>query len=105
MNKKKSIFVSALLSVLLLSLIAAMYSVSRVLFFMFLGTFGIIGFVSFSVFFCKWLERPSAVEEDTIDPPIVSRPEELVNGESKEFYQDINSIIDEVKRDAETEEE
>jgi hypothetical protein len=95
MNKKKSIFVSAMLSVLLLSLIAAMYSVSRILFFMFLGTFGGIGFVGFSVAFCKWLERPSVEEEANVEPP------EVVKGE--EVY-DFNSIIDEVKRDAETEE-
>lgn len=95
MNKKKSVFVSVLLSVLLLSLIAAMYSVSRILFFMFLGAFGIIGFVGFSVAFCKWLERPSEVKEETVEPP------EVVQGE--ETY-DFNSIIDEVKRDAETEE-
>ena len=67
MSKKKSIFVSTILSVLLLSLIAAMYSVSRILFFMFLGTFGIIGFVGFSVAFCKWLERPSERKEDDLD--------------------------------------
>lgn len=92
MNKKKSIFVSVLLSVLLLSLIAAMYSVSRILFFMFLGTFGGIGFVGFSAAFCKWLERPSEEEEATVEPP------EVVKGE--EVY-DFSSIIDEVKRDEE----
>lgn len=95
MSKKKSIFVSAMLSVLLLSLIAAMYSVSRILFFMFLGTFGGIGFIGFSVFFCKWLEKPSEKKEEAVEPP------EVVQGE--EVY-DFNSIIDEVKRDAETEE-
>lgn len=95
MNKQKSIFVSALLAVLLLSLIATMYSVSRILFFMFLSGFALVGFISYTVEFCNWLEKPSEKKEEAVEPP------EVVQGE--EVY-DFNSIIDEVKRDAETEE-
>ena len=101
MNKKKSIFVSVLLSVLLLSLIAAMYSVSRILFFMFLGTFGIIGFIGFSVAFCKWLERPSERKEDNLDViQFKARPN--YDEAPDEGYE---MTFDEIKREVETENE
>jgi uncharacterized membrane protein len=95
MNKQKSIFVTALLSVLLLSLNAALYIVARPAFFVFLGFFSLIGFLGFAAAFCKWLEKPSKEKEEAVEPP------EVVQGE--EVY-DFNSIIDEVKRDAETKE-
>ena len=95
MSKQKSIFVSALLSVLLVSLNASLYIVARPAFFVFLGLFALIGFLGYAVAFCKWLEKPSKEKEEAVEPP------EVVQGE--EVY-DFNSIIDEVKRDAETEE-
>lgn len=96
MNKKKSIFVTALLSALLLSLNTALYIVARPAFFVFLGLFALIGFLGYAVAFCKWLEKPSEVKEETVEPPEVVQSEETY---------DFNSIIDEVKRDAKTEEE
>lgn len=90
MSKKKSIFVTALLSVLLLSLNAALYIVARLAFFVFSGFFALIGFLGFAAAFCKWLEKPSKAKEETVEPP------EVVQGE--EVY-DFNSIIDEVKRE------
>lgn len=96
MSKKKSIFVSALLSVLLVSLNAALYIVARPAFFVFLGFFALIGFLGYAVAFCKWLEKPSEEKkEDTIEPPIVSQPEGTY---------DFSEIIDEVRREAENEE-
>ena len=95
MNKKKSIFVTALLSALLLSLNTALYIVARPAFFAFLGIFSLFGFLGYAVAFCKWLEEPSEMKEETVEPPEVVKSEEVY---------DFNSIIDEVKRDAETEE-
>lgn len=94
MSKQKSIFVSALLSVLLVSLNAALYIVARPAFFVFLGFFALIGFLGYAVAFCKWLEKPSEKKEEAVEPPEVVQSEETW---------DYNDIIDEVKRDEETE--
>lgn len=67
MNKQKSIFVTALLSVLLLSLNAALYIVARPAFFVFSGFFALIGFLGYAVAFCKWLEKPSEHPQDDLD--------------------------------------
>lgn len=92
MNKQKSIFVSALLAVLLAALIATAYTISSALFFAFVGLFALIGFVDCAIVFCKWLEQPLEKEDKPVSPP------EIVLGE--DAY-DFNSIVDEVMRDAE----
>lgn len=92
MNKHKSIFVSALLAVLLAALIATAYTISNALFFAFVGLFALIGFVDCAIAFCKWLEQPLEKDNETVAPP------EVVLGE--DAY-DFNSIVDEVIRDAE----
>lgn len=101
MNKQKSIFVTALLSVLLLSLNAALYIVARLAFFVFLGFFALIGFLGYAVAFCKWLERPSERKEDNLDIiQFKARPnydEAPVEGYEMTF--------DEIKREVEAENE
>lgn len=92
MNKQKSIFVSALLAVLLAALIATAYTISNALFFAFVGLFALIGFVDCAIAFCKWLENPPKGEGEPVTPP------EVVLGE--DAY-DFNSIVNEVMRDAE----
>lgn len=90
MSKQKSIFVTAMLSALLVSLNAALYIVARPVFFVFLGLFALIGFLGYAVAFCKWLEKPSERKEDPIDPPKVVQDEDIW---------DYSDIIDEVKRE------
>lgn len=93
MNKQKSIFVSALLAVLLAALIATAYTIFNALFFAFVGLFALIGFVDCAIAFCKWLENPPKGEDEPVTPP------EVVSGE--DVY-DLGSIMNEVKRDAKT---
>lgn len=92
MNKQKSIFVSALLAVLLTALIATAYTISRAVFFAFVGLFALIGFVDCAIAFYKWLKQPIAKENEPVSPPEVALGEDAY---------DFEGIIDEVMRDAE----
>lgn len=92
MNKQKSVFVSALLAVLLAALIATAYTISNALFFAFVGLFALIGFVDCAIAFCKWLENPPKGEDEPVTPPEVVLDEDAY---------DFNSIVNEVMRDAE----
>jgi uncharacterized membrane protein len=92
MSKQKSVFVSVLLAVLLAALIATAYTISRAVFFAFVGLFALIGFVDCAIAFYKWLKQPLAKENEPASPP------EVVLGE--DAY-DFKGIVDEVMRDAE----
>lgn len=92
MSKTKSIFVTAIVSVMMAFIAVASNRLLYPAFVVIVSAFTALGFLASAVSFCKWLEKPSEAKEEAVEPP------EVVQGE--EVY-DFNSIIDEVKRDEE----
>lgn len=95
MSKKKSIFVTAIVAIMMAFIAVASNRIAYPVFVAIVSAFAALGFLASAIAFCKWLEKPSDGKEEAVEPP------EVVQGD--EVY-DFNSIIDEVKRDAETEE-
>ena len=90
MSKKKSIFVTAIVSIMMVFVAIASNRLVYPVFVAIVSAFAALGFLASAIAFCKWLEKPSEAKEETVEPP------EVVQGE--EVY-DFNSIIDEVKRE------
>lgn len=90
MSKKKSIFVTAIVSVMMAFIAASSNKLAYSVFVVIVSVFAALGFLASAIAFCKWLEKPSKVKEETVEPPEVVQDDD--------FY-DYNSIIDEVKRE------
>lgn len=96
MSKKKSVFVTVVVSVMMAFVAIASNRIMYPLFVAIVSSFAALGFLSSAVAFCKWLEKPTEENDvDTIEPPIVGHPVENC---------DFTEIIDEVHRDAENKE-
>lgn len=92
MSKQKSIFVTAIVSIMMVFVAIASNRIVYPVFVAIVSAFAALGFFASAIAFCKWLEKPSKAKEESVEPP------EVVQGE--EVY-DYSDTIDEVKRDAE----
>lgn len=67
MSKKKSVFVTAVMAIMLASITFAAYRLFLPVFIVLISTMSVAGFVSFSILFCKWLQKPSEREDNNLD--------------------------------------
>jgi hypothetical protein len=67
MSKKKSVFVTAVMAIMLAAIMFATYRLSLPVFIVLISTMSVAGFVSFSILFCKWLQKPSEREDNNLD--------------------------------------
>lgn len=59
MSKKKSIFVTAIVDIMMVLIVVASHRIVYSAFVVIVSTFAVIGFLASAVAFCKWLEKPS----------------------------------------------
>lgn len=59
MSKKKSIFVTAIVAVMMVLIAVASNRIIYSVFIAIVSAFAVIGFLACTVLFCKWLEKPS----------------------------------------------
>lgn len=67
MSKKKSVFVTAVMAIMLASITFTAYRLFLPVFIVLISTMSIAGFVSFSTMFCRWLQKPSECEDNNLD--------------------------------------
>ena len=67
MSKQKSVFVTAIMAVMLAIITFSAYRLSMPVFIVLVGILSAVGFASAAIMFCKWLEKPSEREEDDLD--------------------------------------
>ncbi len=70
MNKNKSILVTVIFAVMMLGILASLYKLWTVGFYIFTGIFALYGVVLFTFRFFRWLCSDSKAEED-LRPPVV----------------------------------
>ena len=75
MSKQKSIFVTAIMAVMLAVITFAAYRLSMPVFIVLVGILSAVGFASAAIMFCKWLQKPSEREEDDLDVAAVGMDE------------------------------
>ena len=67
MSKQKSVFVTAIMAVMLAIITFSAYRLSMPVFIILVGALSGVGFMSSATMFCKWLQKPSEREEDDLD--------------------------------------
>ena len=67
MSKQKSVFVTAIMAVMLAVITFASYKLSMPVFIALVSILSAVGFASSAVAFCKWLQKPSECGEDDLD--------------------------------------
>lgn len=92
MSKKKSIFVTVIVCVMMAFIAASSNRLLYPAFVVIVSAFSALGFFASAVAFCKWLEKPSEEKEEAVEPP------EVVQGEDAFDY---SEIIDEVLNEKE----
>ena len=58
MSKQKSVFVTAIMAVMLAVITFASHKLSMPVFIVLVGIFAAVGFAASAVAFCKWLQNP-----------------------------------------------
>lgn len=77
-NKSKSIFVTALMAVMLAAIVVGLYSIQYRAFMIFFGLLGTYGFISVAVSFCHWLEREAPLAPAQATKSVRGEPVEFV---------------------------
>lgn len=67
MSKKKSVFVTAIMSIMLAAIAFAAYRLTMPVFIAVVSLLSVAGFVSLAISFCKWLQKPSECEDNNLD--------------------------------------
>lgn len=75
MSKSKSIFVTALVTVMMAAIIVGLYSMQHKVFVVFAGLLGLYGLICAAVNFCRWLEQeaplmPAHAEKNVQGEPV-----------------------------------
>lgn len=73
MSKRKSIFVTAIMTVMLAAIVVGLYSIQHKVFVLFAGLLGLYGLICAAVNFCRWLEQEA--------PLMPAHAEKTVQGE------------------------
>ena len=98
MSKQKSIFVTAIIAVMLAVITFAAYRLSMPAFIGLVSAMYAVGFVSSTILFCKWLEKEPARKEEVIEPPPVNSDADF------EVDDDFISTYEQIKEEMEAEE-
>jgi len=80
MSKRKSIFVTVIMTVMLAAIVVGLYTMQHKVFVVFAGLLGLYGIVCLAVTFCRWLEQET--------PLMPAHAEKSIQGEpvgQKEF--------------------
>ena len=67
MSKKKSIFVTAIVSIMMVFVAIASNRLVYPVFVAIVSAFAALGFLASAIAFCKWLEKPSEHPQDDLD--------------------------------------
>ena len=84
MNKTKSIFVTAIMAVMLAAIIVGLYSIQTRAFTVLVGLLGVYGYVCTAVHFCHWLEQEAPLMPAHADKTVKGEPVEFVP--TPEYY-------------------
>ena len=79
MNKNKSILVTVLFTVMLLGILASLYKLWIIGFYIFAGIFAVYGVALFTFRFFHWLCSDGKAEEDLRPPVVEGEPVSLVD--------------------------
>ncbi len=90
MSKIKSVFVTAIVFLMLAIITLACFEICKPVFVIVVGFMTSIGFTACTIAFCKWLQKPTERKEENVDPVQVYQPERDL---------DFDSVWDEVKRE------
>lgn len=90
MSKIKSIFVTAIVFLMLAIITLACSQLCKPAFVIIIGFMSSIGFAGCTIAFCRWLQKPAEVKEEYVAP---------VEIEKTESDLDFESVWDEVKRE------
>lgn len=93
MTKSKSIFVTAIISAMLVIIAIASYRLYKPAFIALVCVFSVAGFISVAVKFCGWLQSPASKAEEILMPPISNS---LFDGG------DFTATYEQIKRELET---
>ena len=101
MSKKKSIFVTAIVSIMMVFVAIASNRLVYPVFVAIVSAFAALGFLASAIAFCKWLERPSERKEDNLD---------IIRFKARPNYDEApvegyEMTFDEIKREVEAENE
>ena len=92
MSKKKSMFVTAIISVMMAVIMFAAYRLSMPVFIVLVGILSGAGFMSVATIFCGWLQKPSERDEELIEPPLVVG--DLENEDFSATYEQIKKEVE-----------
>ena len=103
MNKGKSIFVTALVAIMLAAIVAGMYLLKYKAYLIIIGLMGVYGYLCASFNFCQWLGKETPLPPL---PQIRARPQEQEQEEVKLWPPDAEwtSSYDKIKAELEREE-
>ena len=87
MNKNKSMIVTALFIVMLLGIVASLYKLWAVGFYILAGIFAVYGIVLFTVWFFRWLR--SDVEKEDLSVPVVEGDPDFLGEDFRTTYEAI----------------
>ena len=82
MSKQKSVFVTAIMAVMLAIITFSAYRLSMPVFIILVSILSSVGFASSAIMFCRWLEKEPVKAPEVMEPPI---PSKSVNLDSEEF--------------------
>lgn len=93
MSKIKSIFVTAIVFLMLAIITLACSQLCKPAFIIIVGFMSSIGFAGCTIAFCRWLQKPAEHKEESVSPVEVSQPDddldfqrvwdEIKNGENE----------------------
>lgn len=74
MSKSKSIFVTALVTVMMAAIIVGLYSMQHKVFLVFAGLLGLYGLICAAANFCRWLEQEAPLMPAHAEKSIQGEP-------------------------------
>ncbi len=72
MSKQKSVFVTAIIAVMLAVITFAAYRLSTPAFVILVSVMYAVGFSSSAILFCRWLEKEPVKAPEVMEPPAVT---------------------------------
>ncbi len=72
MSKQKSVFVTAIIAVMLAVITFAAYRLSTPMFIILVSILSAVGFASSAIMFCRWLEKEPVKAPEVMEPPTVA---------------------------------
>lgn len=101
MSKSKSVFVTALVTVMMAAIIIGLYSIQHKVFVVFAGLLGLYGLICAAVNFCRWLGEESPLLPDA--QPMRIEPIKKVDGEIWQPGSEWHGTYDQIREEMEGE--